>query len=137
MDATHRLTIPANISVVCSPGSNPVHAIMLDRNGEIIDSILHHGTVSQARRKLQDKLFDDLRLLADDRANWRRHVIATVEGSIFLIEWRHRNWGYSITGPGRSGPSSCWGSDSFEEACGDARRHAASGFNGVAWETYF
>ncbi|MCI0407308.1 MAG: hypothetical protein L0191_01880, partial [Acidobacteria bacterium] len=89
MNVTHRLTVPASINVARSDRSQPVHAVMLDNSGEILDSILHYGTITQARRKLQAKLFEDLRELAADRANWQRRLIATVEGTLLLIEWRN------------------------------------------------
>lgn len=140
MNATQRLTLtlefPVNIS---SDPSCAIQAAVLDEmDGTIIDSIVHDGTIAQAMFKLKARLYDALRELADSRGNCKRRVIATIEGTIFLVEWRYGHWGYSVTGPGRSGHCSCPAdSGSFTEVCEEVRRHAASNFDGIAWETSF
>jgi flavin-binding protein dodecin len=61
-------------------------------------------------------------------------VIATVEGSIFVVHGGLEAGSYSIAGKDRKyGMCSSHSRDSFEEACQQAANHAADAFGGIAW----
>lgn len=130
-----RLTVPVSISF--APDC-PAHAVITDNKGEIIlsiISILHGDTVAQARRKLQARLFDDLRELVAYHTNGRRLLIGTVDGSLILVEWRYGRWVYSIINPDQPPvPSYIDGANNFEEVCEMARCLAISTCDGIAWE---
>ena len=66
---------------------------------------------------------------------YRRHIIGTMNHTVFVVSFRHGSWQYDIAGPDRSHSSSCMFApkDSFESVVEYARKHAAD-YDGILWE---
>jgi flavin-binding protein dodecin len=77
-----------------------------------------------ATRKIENAISD----------TYKCAVIATVEGSVFIVHGGLRTGEYSIAGQDRKyGMCSSHSRDTFEEACQQAANHAADAFGGIAW----
>ena len=78
-----------------------------------------------------------LKEASDARANYRKKVIGTNEGTILLILWEHGEYFIRTAGPGR--PYCNGGSKGdprgFDATVEYARKWAVGCFNGIAWES--
>ena len=108
--------------------------VAVEDKGDYLTSA-NGGKPAKARRLLQEAVLDIIRADQARERHWGRRLIVTNEGSIFLVEYR-RGWQYSITGKDRKNASSCFMGTvaTLEETLAYARRHAETGFNGIAFE---
>ena len=92
------------------------------------------SVVKQLKAGLEKRINSGL----NELANWQQYMIGTVQGEVFIVQYRNDCWQYSIGGPGRNyAGSTLGGMDTFAVAKEHARRHAESSFGGIALEHSF
>ena len=98
------------------------------------ESSLYAPSVNTAKNKLRPLLTQEINDALTEHRNYQHRVIATKNGEVFVVYFRHGNWGYDIAGAGRTGFSSCSGPGTFEEIVKRAVDHAEQAFGGVLWQ---
>lgn len=125
-----RVSLPAE-SWVSEDGK---HSVAVTDGGEFL-AHAQAPTAGRARKELARHLLGVLRDHELRERNTRRAVLVTNEGSLFVVEFRHGGWGYAITRKDARHSSSVGGPEAtFDETLVRARRHAETGFGGVAFE---
>jgi hypothetical protein len=88
----------------------------------------------KARKELAKNVADQVSAALLQVKNYRQCAIGTVQGEVFVIQFRHGSWCYSIVGPDRKFGGSCSSSQNYDETVASAKRHIESTFGGIAWE---
>ncbi len=99
-----------------------------------INATAHAKSINTAKAKLKPFLQAEIDAALLQVANYRQKFIGCVNGTVLLVQFRHGCWGYEIAGPNRSHGSAVLTSGTFETCVADAQRHAATSYDGVAWE---
>ena len=98
------------------------------------ESSLYAPSVNNAKNKLRPLLMQEMNDALTEHRNYQRRVIATKNGEVFVVYFRHGHWGYDIAREGQTGCSSSWGSETFDETVKRAVSHANQAFGGVLWQ---
>ena len=129
------ISIPATIDKPIRFG-DPIHASILDADGEVIASMIHHGTEPQARKLLRAGAIHAIAAHQADELNYQQHIIGCTDGTVLVVQYRSGCWCYRIAGKDRNCACTClFNSEAtYQDTLENARKHAESSFGGIAWD---
>ena len=121
-------TVNVPFTVSLEDDGNTVKAYAFD----VPDATVTYGSNGTALTKMRDIVIRKVKeaVKHTGREYTRRRIVACVDGTILVVG----HDGYAIAGPDRTYATGCYGEPGFDKALEYARKHAASGFGGIAWE---